>query len=359
MTIMNEDHGPRRVRARGRDGPRRPPSVRDVAELAGVSHQTVSRVLNRHHSVRPETRARVQEAIEQLGYRRNVAAQTLNTRRSGILGVVSFDTTLYGASSTLFGISHAARDAGFFVSLASLRIVNRKSLQDAFDMLRNQEPEGIIVISPQRPLANDLVTFAGDVPIVAVHAVPSDGLPMVTVDHRGGARRATQHLLDLGHDTVWHVSGSPHWFDASAREDGWRDALEAAGRPVPEVVVGDWSTESGYRAGLELAKNPDVTSIFVANDQMALGVLGALHKKRLRVPEDISVVGFDDIPQAAHYAPPLTTVRQDYELIVRRSMELMLAQFSGEDWPAINSPISTDLILRESTARPRSLPRAT
>jgi DNA-binding LacI/PurR family transcriptional regulator len=333
-------------------GPRRAPGVRDVATLAGVSPQTVSRVLNNNPNVKPATRDRVNHAIGQLNYRVNAAARSLITRKSGILGLVSFDTSLYGPSSALFGIAQAARDAGYFVSLVSLKVINRKSLYDAFGLLHNQDPEGIIVVSPQRSSALALRELAQDMPMVAVHAIPEDGLPMITVDHRGGARRATQHLLDLGHETVWHISGSQDWLDATARERGWREALEDSGRRVPEVVAGDWSTESGYMAGLQLAENPDVTAIFVANDQMALGVLGALHKAGLRVPEDVSVVGFDDTPQAAYYAPPLTTVRQDYETLVRRSMDLMLAQVNGENVPLVNAPVATDLILRESTARP-------
>jgi DNA-binding LacI/PurR family transcriptional regulator len=322
----------------------------DVAKLAGVSLQTVSRVINDSPHVRSATRERVQDAMRKLEYRPNPVARALVTGRSRTLGVVSFDTTLYGPASTLFGIERAAHDAGYFVSIVSLRSLTPSSVVSAVERLREQGVDGILVIAPQESATQALLHLPEDVPVVAAEAGPDDAVPRVAVDQIDGARLATTHLLELGHRTVWHISGPPDWLEAQDRVDGWRTTLDAAGAAAPPVLVGDWSARAGYELGQELAANADVTAVFVANDQMALGLLRSLHEAGRRIPGDISVVGFDDIPEAAYFTPPLTTVRQNFNEMGRRSLLLLLEQIESGVREARRETVAPELIVRASTA---------
>ena len=228
----------------------------DVGRLAGVSHQTVSRVINGSRHVRPETRQRVLDAMRELDYRPNSVARALVTGRSNTLGVVSFDTTLYGPASTLFGIERAAHEAGYFIIVASLKALNRSSVTEAVERLRLHGVDGILVIAPQQDAAEALVGAPAEIPLVAVEAGPAGEVPVVAVDHVVGAATATEHLLELGHRTVWHVAGPRDWLEAMQRLDGWRATLEAAGAEVPEPLHGDWSAQSGYDLGRRLARRP-------------------------------------------------------------------------------------------------------
>jgi DNA-binding LacI/PurR family transcriptional regulator len=335
-----------------RNGGRRTAVMADVAKLAGVSHQTVSRVINDSTHVRPETKERVLAAMRQLDYRPNPAARALVTGRSGTLGVVSFDTTLYGPGSTLFAIEQAAHAAGYFITIVSLLALDRASVLGAVDRLRVQGVDGILVITPQEGAADALVNLPAGVPLVAVEAGRPNSVPLVAVDQFAGAVDATQLLLDLGHATVWHVAGPREFLEAQQRVDGWRATLEAAGAWVPPLLVGDWSPASGYRLGLELARDPEATAIFVANDQMALGVLRALHERGREIPGEVSIVGFDDIPEAQYFTPPLTTVRQDFGEMGRSSLRLLLELMQDTGQPPQRVTIDPELVVRRSTAPP-------
>jgi DNA-binding LacI/PurR family transcriptional regulator len=324
----------------------------DVAKLAGVSHQTVSRVINDSTQVRPETKQRVLAAMRQLDYRPNPAARALVTGRSGTLGVVSFDTTLYGPASTLFAIEQAAHAAGYFITIVSLLVLDRTSVLGAVDRLRVQGVDGILVITPQEGAADALVNLPAGVPLVAVEAGRPNSVPLVAVDQFAGAVNATQLLLDLGHPTVSHIAGPRDFLEAQQRVDGWRATLEAAGAEVPPVLVGDWSPRSGYRIGQQLAEDQDVTAIFVANDQMALGVLRAMHERGREIPREVSIVGFDDIPEAQYFTPPLTTVRQDFSEMGRSSLRLLLELMQDTGQPPQRLTIAPELVVRRSTAPP-------
>lgn len=361
---MTEDRRPEGAvrRERGLPGAAvtRAPSMTDVAGLAGVSHQTVSRVLGGHPNVRPQTRTRVLAAIQELGYRPNRAARALVTGRSRTLGVVSMNSTLYGPASTLYAIEEAARLAGYFVTVASVRSIDRTSLREAVGQLVDQVVDGVIVIAPLASGAEALADLPRDVPVVAVEGDPGTHRAVVRVDQVAGGRAATEHLLALGHRTVWHVAGPADWNDARGRVDGWRAALEAAGAEVPPPLPGDWSPRAGFESGRILARMPDVTAVFVANDAMAIGVLRALRERGLRVPEDISIVGFDDVPEAAYLTPPLTTVRQDFDAVGRRSLRLLVDRVDAARLPAADGApaaaadllVGTELIVRHSTAPP-------
>jgi DNA-binding LacI/PurR family transcriptional regulator len=330
----------------------------DVARLAGVSHQTVSRVLNGHPNVKTETQARVQAAIEELGYRRNSSARALVTRRTGVIGVVAFDTTLYGPAQTLAGIEQAARAAGYFLSVVTLQRVTRQEVSEAMDYLAQQAVEGYVVIAPHRTVVEGLADAAADRPVVAVEGGEAPDLPVATVDQGGGAELAVRHLLDLGHRTVHHIAGPRHWLEAEYRVAGWRRALEAAGAPVPEPLFGDWRPRSGHDLGGALVRDRSVTAMFVANDQMALGALRALAEAGVRVPEDVSVVGFDDIPEAEFFTPPLTTVAQDFSEVGRHGIRLLLERLrlpDGASAAPARHVVPARLVVRTSTA---AAPRA-
>ncbi|MGW0485645.1 LacI family DNA-binding transcriptional regulator [Nonomuraea sp. NPDC003214] len=324
----------------------------DVAREAGVSHQTVSRVLNGHPNVRADTRARVEAAITRLGYRRNLTARALVTRRSRTLGVISFDTTLYGPASTIYGIEQAARTAGYFVSIVSLKSIDADSVRDAIAYLTDQGVDGIVVVAPQHSASQALESLPIGTPAVAVEATHRADIPVVRIDQAEGARMATRHLLDLGHETVWHVSGPAGWLETEGRLRGWREALEEAGRPVPEPLTGDWSPRAGYEAGRRLAATAGVTAVFAANDQMALGVLRALSEEGVKVPGRISVVGFDDIPESAFFSPPLTTVRQDFDVVGRHCIEMLLRQLDAGPGPYERLVVPPGFVVRSSTAPP-------
>jgi DNA-binding LacI/PurR family transcriptional regulator len=321
----------------------------DVGRLAGVSHQTVSRVINGSPHVRPETRAKVMAAMEELGYRPNPVARALVTGRSKTLGVVSFDTTLYGPASTLFGIERAAHEAGYFIIVASLKALDRSSVTDAVERLRRQGVDGVLVIAPHEEAGDALLHTHADVPLVAVEAGPEQGVAVVAVDQIGGAVAATEHLLELGHQTVWHISGPPNFVESRQRLDGWRTTLEQAGVEVPDPLAGDWSPQAGYELGRRLSADPAVTAVFVANDQMALGLLRAIHEAGRAVPGEVSVVGFDDIPEAAYFLPPLTTVRQDFIEMGRRSLEQLLDTIESGPQSGPGSLVPPELIVRAST----------
>ncbi len=328
---------------------RRPAVMADVAQLAGVSHQTVSRVLHDSPHVRGDTRERVLAAIRQLDYRPNSVAQALVTGRSKTLGVVSFDTTLYGPASTLLGIEQAAHDAGYAVSISSLRSLNRATVLAAIHRLRDQGVDGVAVIAPLRAGVDALRHLRPDFAVVAVEAGPDASMPVATVDQIAGATAATRHLLNLGHKTVWHLAGPTDWKEAEERVEGWRSALKAAGAPIPALLRGDWTARSGYELGRNLLQIPELTAVFVANDQMALGLLRRLHEAGREVPRDLSIVGFDDIPEAAYFTPPLTTVRQDFAELGRRCLHILLGRIEGEAGPT-RVVVAPELVVRGSTS---------
>ncbi|MBV1856725.1 LacI family DNA-binding transcriptional regulator [Catellatospora tritici] len=330
--------------------------MHDVARLAGVSHQTVSRVLNNHPSVREETRERVLRVVAQLNYRPNALARGLAGRRSRVIGVVSFDTILYGPAATLLGVERAARRAGYGISIVALEQLDRAGVAEAVNRLTEQSVAGVVIIAPLIPAAAAAHSLPTGVPAVVVESDLAGDLPSISVDQVAGARLAVQHLLDLGHETVWHLTGPRDWLEARDRVDGWRQALEDAGRRVPAAIPGDWSPNSGYEAGKHIAARPDVTAVFCANDQQALGMLRALHERGIRVPEDVSVIGFDDIPEAAYLSPPLTTIRQDFDEVGRRCLAALLDMLDAREpaLPPRHPRVPPTLVVRTSSGPPPS-----
>ncbi|MFE9450411.1 LacI family DNA-binding transcriptional regulator [Streptomyces sp. NPDC006739] len=350
------------TRGTGRGGnPAAPRSV-DVARLAGVSQKTVSRVFNDEPYVSADVRRRVLEAAAQLGYRRNNAARALASGRTRSIGVVTLGTALYGPASLLMGVERVVRDTGY-----ALRVVNTvegdpAGVAGAVDSLLDQGVDGIVVSEPideEGPEAD--VFLRVDVPVLFLGA-PSPVTSPTVLSAGGGADvmagTATGHLLDLGHTTVHHLAGPQRWYAARDRLAGWRATLDAHGRDVPPVVEGDWSAASGYAAGRTLAEDGAVTAVFAANDDMAIGLIRALSEAGRRVPQDVSVVGFDDIPVAAYVTPPLTTVRQPFDAVAQEGLKHLVHAIenpAAQPLPAGDPPV--DLIIRASTAPPPSRTR--
>jgi DNA-binding LacI/PurR family transcriptional regulator len=324
----------------------------DVARLAGVSHQTVSRVLNGHPNVREQTRLRVCAAITELGYRPNTAARALATGRSKVIGVVAQNSTLYGPAATLDAITAAAIARDFTLSVVIIRKFSHQAVTSAVNLHLDQRVAGLVMIAPVEVAAEALDDLTTEVPLVTIDGDPQRATRLVSVDQEAGGHLATRHLLDAGHRTVWHVCGPAGWYDSMGRIAGWRRALIEAGAEIPPLLTADWSAASGYRVGQMLARMTDVTAVFTANDHLALGVLRALNERGRTVPGDLSLVGFDDVPEAEFYTPPLTTIRPDFEAIAAASMEMLLEQITSGQQHTERKIIPPRLITRSSVGPP-------
>jgi DNA-binding LacI/PurR family transcriptional regulator len=327
------------------------PRIRDVAAAAGVSHQTVSRVLNNSPNVRPDTRRLVLEVIERLRYRPNRAARALGLGRAAALTVVVSNTTLYGYSGVLHGVEEAARLAGLAVGVRVVESDAADDVRHAVEYVSDPSAGDVVVVAFDPAGTRVLRAMPDDVPVVA--ATEAGGLSgvdrrMIFLDERPAAVDATRHLLGLGHRTVHHVA-IPSEAPASARQGGWRDALEQAGVPVPAVLTAGWDLPSAYAAGRTLAADPQVTAILCGNDDTALAVRRALHEAGRDVPGEVSIIGFDDVPGAAYWTPALTTVRMDFVQLGRACV----AALTGQE-PELAAP---HLVLRESTAPPPGVRR--
>ena len=322
-------------------------SMADVAAAAGVSSQTVSRVVNDSPRVDPATRARVEAAMEGLGYRMHRAARALRTGRTDTIGLIVSTLASVGNSRMLQALADAA--AGHGLALTVVTATGREAVAEGFARLRDQGVDGAVILNEATALARGLDVPEG-LALVVVDAPVDDraaGAPrFVTVqtDHAAGARAATRRLLALGRGTVHHLAGPSGSFAAAERERGWRDELEAAGLAAPELVRGDWTAASGFVATSALGD--DVTTLFCANDQMALGALRALGDRGRRVPEDVAVVGFDDVADAADYRPPLTTLRQDFDGLGRAAIASLVARIEGD--PVAPVLLSPELVIRAS-----------
>ncbi|WP_342373354.1 LacI family DNA-binding transcriptional regulator [Propioniciclava soli] len=328
-------------------GRSRPAGMGDVAALAGVSHQTVSRVLNGSPHVREATRDRVRAAMATLDYRPNLAARALVTRRSGLLGVLATGLPHLGPSAVLAGIETAARAAGF-TALVGVLDDDASQVDPILTSFAAHRVDGIAVIAPYPWLVDAARAAGGTGPVLVVaDAATGAGVGSVGVDQAEGARAAVTHLVGRGLTDIAHLSGPPGWIDAERRVAGWADALGAAGLPRGRLAEGDWSAECGHAVGRAWIADGVPQAIFCANDVMALGLLAALREAGVRVPEDVSVVGFDDMVGAAHLAPALTTVRQPFAVVGSRAVAALLAAVDGG--PAEHHTVTAELVVRAST----------
>ncbi len=343
----------------GADRAARPVSIRDVAAAAGVSYQTVSRVINEHPRVKPTTRELILATIEDLGFRPNRAARALAGGPVESVTVLTSNTTLYGQSAVLRGIEEAARPARFAVGIRVMESDDEDVVADA--VARAVEPGGaLIVLAFDRAGTRALAAIPAGTPMVAAVETPigdeGQGKPWAWIDDREAARDATRFLLDLGHQTVHYVAIPPSTDNIPQRTAGWRMALQEAGVAVPEPVQAGWHPSSGYQAGRTLASDPQVTAILCGNDDLAIGVIRALHEAGRRIPESVSVVGFDDTPQSEFFTPALTTVRLDWIELGRACFAQLRPFLDPRRAPEPKPWPQPQLVVRESAGPPPSPP---
>ena len=330
--------------------PNRSVSMIDVAVHAGVSHQTVSRVLNNHKNVSDKTRKRVLASMEELNYHPNIAARTLVTGKSSSIGVLSYDTTLFGPASMLHAVQLAARAKGYSVNLVSLKATDTESVNKGLQDLYATGVEGLIMIVPHTKDSAQIKKLPGDLPGVVIEGESSKFIPSVNIDQVVGAEMAVEYLLELGHKKIAHISGPLGWYEADLRVTGWRNAMERAGLKSKVMEQGDWSPRSGYEATKRILKaRQGITAIFCSNDAMALGALKALSENGMDIPAEMSVVGFDDVPEASFFQPSLTTIMQSFEDVGNSSLELLVSQIEGGKTRIKREAIQPTLLIRESS----------
>jgi DNA-binding LacI/PurR family transcriptional regulator len=323
----------------------------DVAKLAGVSVPTVSRVLNGSAVVRPDKHERVLAAIAELNFRPSATARALSLRQTRNIALLAGNTSHYGYAQTIRGVEEAGRAAGYTVSITVAETTDDAEVDRAVELVLGQSVAGIVLLKFDPPGVALRERIPADVPLVVVGGAPgTEDSPQAVLDEYGAARELVGHLLGLGHETVHHVRIPPSR-DEDGRTTGWRQALVDAGAPVPPLWDADWSAATGRAIGRRLAEQPDVTAVFAGNDEIAMGVVRGLTDAGRRVPDDVSVVGFDDHPLAELWSPSLTTVAQDFAALGRRAFELLLALLSDEDVPAFSADRPV-VVLRDSTAPP-------
>lgn len=337
------------TRGGAEDKPARAANIFDVARLAGVSHQTVSRVLNNVPNVRPATKARVEQAIAQLRYSPSPAARALVTRRTRTIGLITPGRAEYGPTSLAVNFNIAARAARFSVDTVSALDSDPSGVRAIVESLLRQRVDAIVLVVSDIAVLDVVLGLELGIPLVAVVATAKRSPAIVSIDQYRGARAATRHLVELGHRSIIHLAGPEEAPDAIERLRGWRDEMSANGLPIGEVHHGDWSAKSGFELGTRLESIGPGTAVFAANDYMALGLVSALHSRGLRVPDDVSIVGFDDVPEAGYLLPPLTTVRQDFAALGGLVMQKVLIAIEEPDAVAESTPLPTTLVVREST----------
>ena len=336
-------------------------TIKEVASVAGVSTQTVSRVINGRPDVSPETRKRVQEVIQELSYRPSTLARSLSQRRSYTLGAITFGLEYIGPSRTLNGIADKADDLGYMLLMKELDDFNLESLDEVIDSLLARQVDGVLWVAPEIEKNHAWVDERIDefpVPILFIAMHPRKGVTSVSTDNYQGAVIATQHLLGIGRKRIGHISGPLGWWEANERKRGWRETLIEAGVDVVEqhCAEGNWSSASGEKAFRQLLDSfPDMDAVFVANDQMALSVLREAHRRGVQVPEQLAVVGFDNIAESAYFYPSLTTISQDLQLLgeqaVQNVVEMIQAKRENRSITARARFIQPALIIRESSQK--------
>ena len=336
-------------------------TIKDVAQAAGVSTQTVSRVMNKFSYVSEETRQRVEAVVDELGYRPSTLARSLIQQRSYTLGVVTFGLKYIGPSRTLNGVADKADELGYMLLMKELDNFYINSIDDVIDSLLARQVDGIIWVAPE---IGDNHSWLDErlekipVPVLFLAMQPRDGISSIATDNYQGGVLAVQHLLDCGRKKIGHISGPMSWWEADERKRGWRETLTKAGLDAPEshCTEGNWSSASGELAFIQLLESfPDLDAVFVANDQMSLGVLGEAHRQNIKIPEQLAVIGFDNLPESAYFYPSLTTISQDLQMLGERSVqyvvEMIQARQGNQSVIAQSRFIQPTLIVRESTKR--------
>lgn len=334
-------------------------TIKDVAQAAGVSTQTVSRVMNKFSYVSKETRQRVEAVVRQLGYNPSALARSLSQQRSYTLGVVTFGLKYIGPSRTINGIADKADEFGYMLLMKELDNFNANSMDDVIDSLLARQVDGILWVAPE---IGDNHAWVEEqktkitVPVLFLAMQPRASISSVSTDNFQGAVMAVQHLLDCGRKKIGHISGPLRWWEADERKRGWRETLKSAGYEPSDqhCVEGNWSSSSGEQAFIQLLESfPDIDAVFVANDQMALSVLREAFRRGIRIPEQLAVIGFDNIPESAYFYPSLTTIYQDLQLLgeqaVQSVVEMIQARRENQSVIAQSRFIQPTLVVRESS----------
>lgn len=328
--------------------PAKAATIYDVAKAAGVSHQTVSRFLKGFEGIRPETREKVVRALDQLGYRPNLTARSLKSGQSHRIGALTHEISHIGPARIVEGASAAAREAGYVLDIVSLDTRNPSAIEESLALITQHDLAGVLALGVTDEMTRAFEATAFRVP--AYVAAESDGLsddPRAALS-RVGVPALITHLAGLGHRRFVHIAGPIEWSASRNRVRAYESAIEAQGLQSVGILHGDWSAGSGYRAITGLAAPLDATAFVAANDQMALGAMLALKESGLRIPHDVSVVGIDDIPEAAYLDPPLTTVRNDFETQGRAAMHQLLARIEHTEVRPVTVPPPV-LIVRQSS----------
>lgn len=330
----------------------KPVTLHDVASYSGVSYQTVSRVINNHSNVADETRKRVLKSIEELNYRPNRAARSLVTNRSDTLAVISFGTAFYGPGQMVSNIMQHAKNNGFRVLPSSLQQLGYKDVKAAIDELHELLIDGIIMIAPiVADFMSEIEELAADIPFIQIDTRPRPGIASVAIEQAHGSKLIVEHLIKLGHQQIAEISGPLNWYDAIMRHQSWVDTMKQHGLSHHMSVEGGWSAQSGYECVQSLLDGGAAfTGLVVANDQMALGAIAALTERGFRIPDDISVVGFDDIPESAYFLPALTTVHQNFEALGAQAVDYLVSLIKNPETIIHQRVLYPELIIRNSTA---------
>ena len=329
----------------------KPANIYDVADLAGVSHQTVSRVLNDSSKVSPKTREKVERAIEELGYQRNNAARSLVTSQTRMIGAVMTNTGFFGPNSTIRAMEEQARANGYFAVSVSVDPDSSDSIKTGIRQMKDLGVDALVMIAPQIESLKLAKPLLGGIPIVILDHSHEAGLFSVTIDDFSGAKKATSHLIQSGHRDLIHISGPSGWFETESRIRGFQEVCDQAG-VSSQVIAGSWESKTGYELAGQVAES-GATGVFCANDQLAIGLIRGLHELGVGVPDEISIVGYDDLPESKYLTPPLTTVRQDFETLGKRLMTLLLEELSGVTTVRRES-IEPELVVRQSVSAPPS-----
>jgi LacI family transcriptional regulator len=336
--------------------PAKPPTLYDVAREVGVSHQTVSRVVKGHVNVSPEIRARVEAGIAKLGYRPNLVARSLATSRSHRIGALVYELLASGPSKIMEGASIRAREAGYLLDIVSLDPESDGGITDAISLISQSHLAGVLAFTPTDKVVRALQSAKFAVPISLEYRWESDwgngpGIPHMGV---GGVDLMVEHLAQLGHRRFFHVGGPKGWLAAEGRLTAYRDALGVRGLESIGESSGDWSAANGYESAMRMPLDQDVTALIAANDQIALGAIAALESRGVSVPADMSVVGFDDIPESRYFRPPLTTVRFDFAAFGRLAIDRLLSRIDDSVAPPVANSVAPAIVVRESSGSPRN-----
>ncbi|CAB4619085.1 MAG: LacI family DNA-binding transcriptional regulator [Actinobacteria bacterium] len=324
------------------------PNMFAVADLAKVSHQTVSRVVNNHQSIRPETRARVEAAMDKLGYTPNRAAQTLKTTKSRIIGILASDTHLNGPANIWQNAERAARAADYFTITCSVDPTSSADVNKGIEYLSRIGIDGLIVITPHHETVLRARTALKRIPVVSIDSSLGLEPTAIKLNNFDDAYQATKRLVDLGHTGIFHIAGPVSFFEAVDRKAGYEAAMTDA-RLMPLSKGGDWSMNSGYEISRSINYQADsITAVFAASDHLALGVLRDCHERKITVPNQLSIIGFDDLPEAEFSWPPLSTMRQDFQAIGEGLVQLLLDKLNDKTTEKLSALVSR-FVERETT----------